>query len=79
MKKYIHARLSKDERAMLDRLKHATGHSESALVRRGLRLVSREAEAGRSALALAGRSVGKVQNGPRDLSTNKKHLAGFGE
>ena len=33
----------------------------------------------KSALELAGSSVGKFKKGPRDLATNKKHLEGFGE
>ena len=37
MKPYVHARVGKDDRALLDRLKDATGRSESDLVRRGLR------------------------------------------
>jgi hypothetical protein len=79
MKRYIHARLDKGDREALDALKRATGESESALVRRGLLLVSRELGQGRgSALERAGRSAGKFR-GPRDLSTNPKHLDRFGE
>jgi len=33
----------------------------------------------RRALTLAGRSVGRFNKGPKDLSSNKKHLEGFGE
>lgn len=79
MKSYIHARLGKADRAVLDELKKATGHSESELVRRGLRLVSQEVGRKTSALQLAGRSVGRFTKGPRDLSTSKQHLTGFGE
>jgi hypothetical protein len=32
----------------------------------------------RSALQQAGKSAGKFTRGSRDLSTNKKHLDGFG-
>ncbi|PYS33002.1 MAG: CopG family transcriptional regulator [Acidobacteria bacterium] len=77
VKTYIHARLSKEDRAILEDLKRSTGHSESELVRRGLRLVLAEVHPKKSALELAGRSVGKFKKGPRDLATNKKHLAGF--
>jgi len=79
MKTYIHARLGKAEREVLDSLKKATGHSESELVRRGLHLVSKELGRKTSALELAGRSVGRFTKGPRDLSTDKTHLEGFGE
>ena len=77
MKTYIHARLSKEDRAVLEYLKKSTGQSESELVRRGLRLALNELGRKQSALQLAGRSVGKFKKGPRDLATNKKHLAGF--
>jgi hypothetical protein len=79
MKAYVHARLGKAERATLDELKQATGRTDSEIVRRGLQLVAQEERSRRSALELAGRSVGRFKKGPRDLSTNRKHLEGFGE
>lgn len=79
MKTYIHARLSPADRAVLEELKKSTGHTESDLVRRGLQLVSKELRRKPSARELAGRSVGRFPNGPRDLASNKKHLKGFGE
>jgi Arc/MetJ-type ribon-helix-helix transcriptional regulator len=79
VKTYIHARLSQHDRAVLDELKSATGHNESELVRRGLKLVSEQLARKPSALDVAGQSVGKFKNGPSDLSTNRKHLEGFGE
>jgi hypothetical protein len=78
MKTYIHARLGKEERAVLEELKRHTGCSESELVRRGLRLVLDEIGPKQSALSLAGASVGKFRKGPRDLATDPKHLEGFG-
>jgi Arc/MetJ-type ribon-helix-helix transcriptional regulator len=78
MKTYIHARLSKEDRAVLDELKKWTGRSESELVREGLRLIQRELEPKRSALEVAGRSSGKFRGGPKDLSTSKEYLAEFG-
>jgi hypothetical protein len=78
VKTYIHARLGDDDRAALEELKETTGQTESEIVRRGLRLVAQEERRRRSALDLAGRSVGRFKNGPRDLSTNRKHLEGFG-
>lgn len=79
MKAYIHARLGEEDRAALDELKDMTGQTESEIVRRGLQLVAQEERRRRSALELAGRSVGRFKKGPRDLSTNRKHLEGFGE
>jgi hypothetical protein len=78
MKPYIHARLGEAERAALEKLKRTTGQSESEIVRRGLRLVAQEEQGRPSALDLAGPSVGRFKRGPRDLSTNGRHLAGFG-
>lgn len=79
MKAYIHARLTREERAELERVKAATGKSESEIVRLGVRLVSEELAGRPSARDLAGSSVGRFAGGPRDLSTNRKHLDGFGE
>ena len=79
MKHYVHARLGPEERAQLDELKEATGETESALVKQGLRLVhERAVRSRRSALDVAGRLVGKYRGGPNDLSTNRKHLDDFG-
>jgi len=66
---------------VLEELKETTGQTESEIVRRGLQLVlvAQEGRRRRSALELAGRSVGRFKKGPRDLSTNRKHLEGFGE
>ena len=79
MKAYIHARLGEEDRAVLEELKQSTGRTESEIVRRGLQLVAEEEGRRRSALELAGRSVGRFKKGPRDLSANRKHLEGFGE
>ena len=79
MKAYIHARLGAADRAALEELKDATGQTESEIVRRGLQLVAQEERHKRSALDLAGRRVGRFKKGPRDLSTNKKHLEDFGQ
>ena len=79
MKAYVHARLREEDQIILDRLKRATGRTESEIVRRGLQLVAEAEDRRRSALDLAGRSVGRFKTGPRDLSTNKKRLEGFGE
>jgi hypothetical protein len=78
MKAVIHARLSADDREVLDALKRETGLSDTELVRRGLRLVQRDLGRTQSALTLAGRSVGKFRSGVRDLATNPKHLDDFG-
>jgi hypothetical protein len=78
MKRYVHARLGREDREVLERLKRTTGRSESDLLRRGLYLVAEESATRPSALALAGRSAGRFRNGPRDLSTASRHLEGFG-
>ena len=79
MKSYVHARLGKGDRVVLEELKQATGRTESEIVRRGLRLAAEEQGRRRNALELAGPSVGRFKKGPKDLSTNRKHLKGFGE
>ena len=79
MKTYVHARLSKEEAALVQALKRQTGASESALVKQGLRLVQRDLGRQRSALDLARASAGKFARGPADLSTNPKHLERFGK
>ena len=79
MKTYVHSRLTKEDRAVLDDLKQSTGCSESDLVRRGLHLAHKEwVRKPQSARELAGDSVGKFKKGPRDLVSNKKRLEGFG-
>ena len=78
MKTFIHARLGKEDCAVLEGLKRSTGQSESELVRQGLRLVQGELVRKRSALERAGSSVGKFKGGAKDLAANKKHLKGFG-
>jgi hypothetical protein len=79
MKNYIHARLDREEQALLKELIKVTGETISALVKKGLRLVyQKEMKPAKSALELAGDAVGCVASGIRDLSTNKKHLEGFG-
>ncbi len=79
MKTYIHARLKKEDRAVLEALKKSTGCSESELVRKGLHLVLKELKPPQSALEAAGSSVGRFKNAPRDLARNKKHLEGYGK
>jgi len=79
VKTYVHARLGAKDREVLDELKRATGRSESEIVREGLRLVAKTTPAGQSALQIAGRSVGRFKKGPKDLSTRRDHLDGFGE
>jgi hypothetical protein len=79
MKSYIHARLGAEDSAVLEQLKQSTGRTESEIVRRGLQLVAKEEGRRPNALQLAGRSVGRFKKGPKDLSTNRRHLEGFGE
>lgn len=80
MKDYVHARLGEEDKAILKELKKATGENESALVKKGLRLVyQQEVKGAKNALELAGDAVGCLKGGPPDLSTNKKHMEGYGE
>jgi predicted DNA-binding protein len=66
------------------RLKKQAGtrrRSESALVREALESYLGEASTSSSAYDLAREAglIGCVRRGPSDLSTNRKHLEGFGE
>jgi hypothetical protein len=79
VKTYIHARLSREDRSVLERLKAATGRTESDLLRLGVRLAARELAGHPTARDLAGTSVGRFGGGPKDLSRNRRHLDGFGE
>ena len=79
VKTYVHARLTREDRARLDRLKAATGQSESELVRLGVRLAAEALGPARSAADLAADSVARFSTGPADLSVNRRHLDGFGE
>jgi hypothetical protein len=79
MKTYVHAHLGKANREVLEELKSRTRQSESELVRRGIHLVAQEERQRRSVLQLAGTSVGKFKKGPRNLTTNREHLEGFGK
>jgi hypothetical protein len=79
MKTFVHARLGVEERTVLEALKQSTGRTESEIVRRGLHLVAEEERRRRSALDCAGRSAGRFNTGPRDLSSNLTRLEGFGE
>jgi hypothetical protein len=79
MKAYIHARLSRADRARLEKLKAATGRSESDLLRYGVRLAAEVLQGRPSAADLAGSSVGRFTKGPSDLSVGRRHLDGFGE
>lgn len=80
MKNYVHARIGKEESVILKELKKATGESESALVKKGLRLVyEKERKESRSALQVIGDVVGKYASKYGDLSVNKKHMEGYGK
>lgn len=79
MKNYVHARLGPEERVILKELRETTGAGESALVKRGLRFIyEQEVRKAKSALDVAGKSVGKFRSRIGDLSVNKKHLQGYG-
>jgi hypothetical protein len=62
--------------AALSRAAVARGVSESELIREGIERVTREDE-GLDMLALIGGDIG-IGRGPRDLSTNRLRLSGYG-
>jgi Arc/MetJ-type ribon-helix-helix transcriptional regulator len=59
----------------LNELARSRGASRSALVREALEVLAKGKR--RSVTALAGKLVGSLE-GPTDLATNRKHMAGYG-
>jgi len=59
----------------LDELARSRGASRSALVREALESLAKGKR--RSVTALAGKLVGSVE-GPADLATHRRHMAGYG-
>jgi hypothetical protein len=71
----IQARLDDETKAVLQRLVQRTGLSASEVVRQGIHLRAKEADANEP-MEIIG--LGKYDFGVTDLATNKKHLAGLG-
>jgi hypothetical protein len=70
----VQARLDEETQAALDRLRRS-GLRTSEVIRKGIHMVAKEAGANKG-IEIIG--LGKYDSGMTDLSTNKKHLAGFG-
>ena len=64
----------------MNALKKATGKSESELVRNAIEELCRQHRDEPTCYDIAVRMgiVGAVKGGPKDLSTNPKHMEGFG-
>ena len=75
MKTTVQARLDEETTAALDRLARQLGMTRSEVIREGLRSMARMHAPGKP-LKLIG--AGKYDSGIGDLSTNKKHMEGFG-
>lgn len=73
-------RVSKAESRALRERARQEGISQASLVRRALRAygVTPELEPGRSGYDLIKHLLGKSRGGPKDLSTNPKHLVDYG-
>lgn len=78
MPHYVHARLNSEESQMLEKLVQTTGESISALVREGIKFLyqkkTKRLKTGKDFLKYAG----SVASGISDLSTNEKHMEGYG-
>ena len=76
MKSAVQARLSPEDRKLLDELVRDLDRTPSEIVREGLRLVRKA----HSTISAAHRIIGtgKFRSGIPDLATNKKYLEGFG-
>ena len=68
-------KLPEDLNDALDELARSRGASRSALVREALESLAKGKR--RSVTALAGKLVGSVE-GPADLATHRRHMAGYG-
>ncbi len=68
-------KLPEDLDDALNELARSRGASRSSLVREALESLAKGKS--RSVTSLAGKLVGSV-DGPTDLATNRKHLAGYG-
>ena len=69
-------RITRKQSARISRLAKQKRVSRSEVVRQGLEALERGEQ--RSALEAWRSAVGIITDGPRDLSTNRKHLKGFG-
>lgn len=72
----VSLKLPEDLDRALTRIARARKASRSQVLREALESYARGSE--RSVTAAAGKLVGSLR-GPRDLSTNPKHLSGYGE
>jgi len=76
MSRIVQARLDEETSSVLKQLQKEFGWSQSEAVRRGLLLLaSISPKRGRRKFS----GVGKYDTGIPDLSTNKKHMEGFGK
>lgn len=71
----VHARLDPETRRTLDRLRRATGLTDSELIRRALKAFV-ERESGTARRSIIG--LGEFESGVPDLASSKEHLTGFG-
>ena len=76
MKSAVQARLSLEDRKLLDELVRDLDWTPSEIVREGLRLVRKAHSTVSAAHRIIG--TGKFRSGIPDLATNKKYLEGFG-
>ena len=74
-------RISKTERQALQAHARREGLSQGSLVRRALRAygVTPEAGSAKSGYDVIRHLLGRNRGGAKDLSTNPKHLAGYGQ
>jgi hypothetical protein len=76
VKSAVQARLSLEDRQLLDELVRDLDRTPSEIVREGLRLVRKAHSTVSAAHRIIG--TGKFRSGIPDLATNKKYLEGFG-
>jgi hypothetical protein len=76
MQTSVQARLDEETRAALDRLRRRHGWSTSEVVRESIRLMEKQQAKPKHRKIIG---VGQFDTGIPDLSTNPKHMEGFGE
>jgi hypothetical protein len=73
--KIVHARLDPETQHILARLRRSSGLTDSALVRRALRILA-VTELRTGSVRVIGQ--GEFESGVDDLGSNARHLDGFG-
>jgi Arc/MetJ-type ribon-helix-helix transcriptional regulator len=75
MAKIVHARLNAESEELLSKLERSLGLNQSEVIREALKSLASQTSKKRKRRIIG---LGEFRSGIPDLSTNKKHLEGFG-